>query len=60
LLQTFPADYDFYDEWEDIGVKNLGRLIGNAVPPKLGEYVGRAIRESFGEEISPVESHADD
>ena len=60
LLQTFPADYDFYDEWEDIGVKNLGRLIGNAVPPRLGEYVGRAIRESFGEEISPVESHADD
>lgn len=43
LLQTFPQDYEFYDEWEDVGVKNLGRLIGNAVPPKLAERVGDAI-----------------
>jgi len=32
LIQTFPKDYEFYDEWEDVGVSNLGRLIGNAVP----------------------------
>lgn len=43
LIQTFPQDYEFYDEWENVGVKNLGRLIGNAVPPKLGEQVGQAI-----------------
>jgi DNA (cytosine-5)-methyltransferase 1 len=43
LLQTFPEEYEFYNEWEDVGVKNLGRLIGNAVPPHLGEVVGEAI-----------------
>jgi DNA (cytosine-5)-methyltransferase 1 len=43
LLQTFPMDYKFYDNWGDTGVKNLGRLIGNAVPPRLGEVIGEAI-----------------
>lgn len=43
LLQTFPEDYEFYDEWEDVGVKNVGRLIGNAVPPRIAEQIGRAI-----------------
>ena len=43
LLQTFPEDYDFYDEWDDVGVKNVGRLIGNAVPPRLARYVGEGI-----------------
>ncbi|MEE6211092.1 DNA cytosine methyltransferase [Salarchaeum sp. III] len=43
LLQTFPEDYAFYDDWDDIGVSNLGRLIGNAVPPRLGEYIGKGI-----------------
>ena len=45
LLQTFPQDFKFYEEWGDVGVKNLGRLIGNAVPPLLGEKVGEAILE---------------
>jgi DNA (cytosine-5)-methyltransferase 1 len=43
LLQTFPEEFDFYDEWDDVGVKNLGRLIGNAVPPRLGAIAGEAI-----------------
>lgn len=43
LLQTFPADYEFYDAWEQAGVKNVGRLIGNAVPPLLAEHIGHAI-----------------
>jgi DNA (cytosine-5)-methyltransferase 1 len=43
LLQTFPEDYEFYDNWNGVGIKNLGRLIGNAVPPRLGEVVGEAI-----------------
>jgi DNA (cytosine-5)-methyltransferase 1 len=49
LLQTFPQEYDFYDEWDDVGVKNLGRLIGNAVPPLLGAHVGEAIRRHVGD-----------
>lgn len=48
LLQTFPEDYVFYDDWENVGVKNLGRLIGNAVPPRLGEFVGQGIRSHVG------------
>jgi DNA (cytosine-5)-methyltransferase 1 len=45
LLQTFPEDYAFFEDLEDVGVKNLGRLIGNAVPPKLAEILGEAIVE---------------
>jgi DNA (cytosine-5)-methyltransferase 1 len=61
LLQTFPASYDFYDDWEDVGVQNLGRLIGNAVPPKLGEHIGRGIQSHLGAEVeSAIPSLADD
>lgn len=48
ILQTFPEDYEFYDEWEDVGVTNLGRLIGNAVPPLLGKHIGEAILSHVG------------
>lgn len=61
LLQTFPEDYDFYEDWEDVGVKNLGRLIGNAVPPLLGEYIGEAVLDHVGEGASATGvSAADD
>jgi len=43
LLQTFPEDYDFYEDWDEVGVSNLGKLIGNAVPPRLGERIGEGI-----------------
>lgn len=48
ILQTFPEEYEFYDEWEDVGVTNLGRLIGNAVPPLLGKHIGEAILSHVG------------
>lgn len=48
LLQTFPEDYEFYDEWDDVGVKNAGRLIGNAVPPRLAAFIGEAILDHAG------------
>lgn len=51
ILQTFPEDYDFYGDWDDVGVKNLGRLIGNAVPPLLGEYIGRGILDHIDAEV---------
>jgi len=42
LLQTFPISYDFgkYD-----ALSQIGRQIGNAVPPKLGYVIGKAIKE---------------
>ncbi|QGN05856.1 DNA cytosine methyltransferase [Halorhabdus sp. CBA1104] len=54
LLQTFPPDYEFYDDFDDVGVKNVGRLIGNAVPPRLAEYIGKAIFDHVDAESSPV------
>ncbi len=42
LLQTFPASYDFGNE---SSMTKLGRHIGNAVPPKLGYVIGKAIKQ---------------
>lgn len=42
LLQTFPANYDF---GTDMAISTIGRHIGNAVPPMLGEVVGNTILE---------------
>ena len=61
LLQTFPEDYEFYDDWDDVGVSNLGRLVGNAVPPLLGEYIGKGILSHIGETVpATTTSVADD
>ena len=43
ILQTFPADYEFAPPEEAIRFSTLGRLIGNAVPPRLGQIVGEAV-----------------
>lgn len=43
ILQSFPADYSFLAKGEKVSFSKLGTLIGNAVPPKLGEAIGRSI-----------------
>jgi DNA (cytosine-5)-methyltransferase 1 len=43
MLQTFPEDYKFVAPDDEVYVKNTGRLIGNAVPPKLAEKIGQRI-----------------
>ncbi|MDB9521646.1 DNA cytosine methyltransferase, partial [Dolichospermum circinale CS-1225] len=40
LLQTFPENYQFIAPNEDLAAISIGRLIGNAVPVKLGEVIG--------------------
>lgn len=40
ILQSFPEDYRFLDENADVEFTTLGRLIGNAVPVKLGTAIG--------------------
>lgn len=42
LLQSFPASYEFIRSDEEATMSALGRMIGNAVPPKLGEAIGKA------------------
>ena len=49
ILQGFPDDYRFAPDGEAAPLTTLGRHIGNAVPPPLGEAVGRAFLISFAE-----------
>ncbi len=42
ILQTFPPDYQFADVASDVKFSRMGRLIGNAVPVRLGEVIGNA------------------
>lgn len=43
ILQTFPPKYKFVAPHETVRFSVLGRLIGNAVPVRLGEVVGQTI-----------------
>lgn len=43
ILQSFPNDYVFVDPKKTISKKGVGKLIGNAVPVKLGEVIGKSI-----------------
>lgn len=43
LLQTFPANYEFVPPNESIVFDRVGRLIGNAVPVKLGQIIAQSI-----------------
>ena len=44
ILQTFPRDYVFTSQEEPITFKNVGRMIGNAVPVSLARAIARSIR----------------
>lgn len=43
ILQSFPRDYSFLPEGETPTFAKVGMLIGNAVPPKLGQAIGTII-----------------
>lgn len=45
ILQTFPPNYEFLDENDDVSFTEIGRWIGNAVPVALGQAIGAAILE---------------
>lgn len=49
ILQTFPADYKFLEPGKPVYVKNLGRLIGNAVPVNLGRVIAKSILQHLAE-----------
>lgn len=52
LLQTFPRTYKFLKKGERVRYNVLGRLIGNAVPVKIGEIVA----ESLLQHVQQIES----
>ena len=48
LLQTFPRSYRFCSKSDIVSFSTLGRLIGNAVPVRLGEVIGETILKHLG------------
>jgi DNA (cytosine-5)-methyltransferase 1 len=44
-LQSFPDDYIFHDPSKPMKIRQIGTLIGNAVPVKIGEMIGKSILE---------------
>lgn len=47
ILQSFPRRYKFLPPNEQISFVEVGRWIGNAVPVKLAEAIGKAIIKTF-------------
>jgi DNA (cytosine-5)-methyltransferase 1 len=45
MIQSFPKNYAFVPEGTPINFNTLGRLIGNAVPVLLGEFIGDILVE---------------
>ena len=48
IIQSFPKDYAFVPDNKPINFNTLGRLIGNAVPVRLGEYIGEVFVRHVG------------
>lgn len=49
ILQSFPRDYIFLSENDEISIKALGRMIGNAVPVDLGRAIAKSIKSHITE-----------
>jgi DNA (cytosine-5)-methyltransferase 1 len=49
ILQSFPEHYKFVEDSADIEFNPLGRLIGNAVPVKLGVAIGMSLVKHLDE-----------
>lgn len=52
IFQTFPNDYQFFQGDSYLSVGNIGRLIGNAVPVRLGEVIGISLRQHLEKQTS--------
>jgi DNA (cytosine-5)-methyltransferase 1 len=44
ILQSFPEYYKFVNDKNKISISNIGKMIGNAVPVKLGQVVAKSIK----------------
>jgi DNA (cytosine-5)-methyltransferase 1 len=53
LLQSFPRGYEFWPKSEKLNRKAIARMIGNAVPPRLAEAIGRALIDHAREHRIP-------
>lgn len=48
LFQTFPQDYKFLPEGQELRAKILSTHIGNAVPVRLGQVIAQSIKFHLG------------
>lgn len=56
LFQTFPRSYQFWPPDQKVNRRAVGRMIGNAVPPRLAKELGMAIMQhvaDFGGLVRP-------
>jgi DNA (cytosine-5)-methyltransferase 1 len=44
IIQSFPLNYKFLKSEQEFSVRSLGRMIGNAVPVRLGQAIARSIK----------------
>lgn len=44
MLQSFPKNYQFFPKGESRSIGVLAKMIGNAVPVRLGEIIGQTIQ----------------
>ena len=58
ILQSFPKGYKFVRKGDPIYRKTIGRLVGNAVPVKLGAAIGRSIVRHVAEWLGSQERAA--
>jgi len=49
ILQSFPSNYKFVPDNLPVEFLGVGRMIGNAVPPALGSFVGKTLVEHLRE-----------
>lgn len=54
ILQSFPRDYSFAPSDQKPQTSIIGRLIGNAVPVKLGQVIGESINLHVGNVMGNV------
>jgi len=45
IFQTFPKDYKFFPPGSEWSTETVARLIGNAVPVKLGQVIAKSIKQ---------------
>jgi len=53
-LQTFPDEYTFLPEDGEVTLTEVGRLVGNAVPPRLAAVVGESVLEHLEQVGTPA------
>lgn len=45
IIQGFPRNYKFLSRGQEVNLRALGRMIGNAVPVGLGQAIAKSIKE---------------